>query len=183
MIKYFSLVIIIIIFIFGSYRYGQNVTQMEMLHGFWESNSEFNKEAGLQMFTFYIGAKSDNKYQAYLLMVESGDEQNLLINEPVSFKLLESYIDIISNNECREMVLKFSNLENTLIPNVVTMRFYPRTCKIVLSDHKKIYAVFFKNPVLSEMEHIAGEKDQKNKNKKDQPPKNKNQKEQIEDVE
>lgn len=162
MIKYFIVVIVILIFIIGSYRYGQNVSQMEMLHGFWEANSEFNKEAGLQMFTFYIGKKCDNKYQAYLLMVESGDDQNLLMNEPVSFKLLESYMDIISNSDCREMILKFSDLETTLIPNILTMRFYPKTSKIVLSDNKKIYAVFFKNPVLSEMEHIMSEKNKKN---------------------
>lgn len=164
MIKYFSLVIIIIIFIFGSYRYGQNASQMEMLHGFWETNSEFNKEAGLQMFTFYIGKKYNNKYQAYLLMVESGDDQKLLINEPISFKILESYMDIFSNSECREMILRFHNLETSLIPNVLKIRFYPHTSKIVLSDDKKIYAVFFKNPVLSEMEHIMTEKNKKDMN-------------------
>ena len=43
------------------------------------------------------------------------------------------------------------------MPSVLTMKFYPQTSKIVLADHKKIYAVFYKNPVLSEMERIKKE--------------------------
>lgn len=157
-------VIVAIILIFCSYRYGQNKAEMNLLQGFWESNSEFNKESGLQLFTFYIGDTCDGKYPAYLLMIEAGDEQTLLINEPTSFTISESYMNTLSRCECKEFYLRFSNLETSLIPNVVTMKFYPQTGKIVLSDHKKIYAVFFKNPVLSEMERIKNERELVNKN-------------------
>jgi hypothetical protein len=160
MTKYLILAsIVVIILIFFSYRCGQNRAEMGLLQGFWESNSEFNKESGLQMFTFYIGDKYDGKYPAYLLMVEAGDDQTILINEPTSFTIAEPYMNTLSRDDCNEMYLRFSNLETSLLPSIMTMKFYPQTGKLVLCDHKKIYAVFFKNPVLSEMERIKKEKD------------------------
>lgn len=160
MVKYFILVVVIlIILMFSAYRCGQNRCEMDFLQGFWESNTEFNKESGIQSFTLYIGDKCNGRYPAYLLMVESGNEQTLLINEPTSFTLSEPYINTFSRNECKEMYLRFENMETDLLPCVMTMKFYPQTCKIVLADHKKIYAVFFKNPVLSEMERIKKEKE------------------------
>jgi hypothetical protein len=153
---YLILVIISIILIFIAYQFGKHNGDMDMIQGFWESNQEFNKEAGLDSFTFYIGNKKYDKYPAYLLMIESGESQTLLINEPTSFTLKESIMNVSS--DYREFYIKFNNLETQLLPNVLTMKFYPHTCKIVLLDHKKIYAVFFKNLVLSEMERIKNEK-------------------------
>jgi hypothetical protein len=129
---------------------------MEMLHGFWESDSGFNKEAGIDSFTFYIGEKKRGKYASYLLMVESGNDKPVLINEPASFTL--SNATLFGTGDYKEFKITFSDIETQILPRVLTMKFYPLTCKIVLLDHKKIYAVFFKNLVLSEMERIKNEK-------------------------
>jgi hypothetical protein len=157
MLEYLVLAIVVIILICGSYRGGQNAADMELMSGFWESSREFNEESGLQMFTFYIGEKRDGEYPSYLLMIEAGDEQNILINEPTSFKITESYKNRFYRNGFKQFYLKFNNLESSLIPSVVSMKFYPQTCKIVISDSTQIYAVFFKNPVLSELEQINKE--------------------------
>ena len=157
MTTYIILVILSIILIFIAYQIGRTRCEMSMLQGFWESNPEFNKEAGLDTFTFYIGDKCSNKYPSYLLMVESCAEQTILINEPTTFTLNESFINF-SYDDYREFKIKFNNLETQLLPSLLTMKFYPHTCKIVLYNHKKIYAVFFKNLVLSEMERIKNEK-------------------------
>ena len=157
MTTYIILVVLSIILIFIAYQIGRTRGEMSMLQGFWESNPEFNKEAGLDTFTFYIGDKCSNKYPSYLLMVESGAEQTILINEPTTFTLNESFINF-SYNDYMEFKIKFNNLETQLLPSILTMKFYPHTCKIVLYNHKKIYAVFFKNLVLSEMERIKNEK-------------------------
>lgn len=160
MTKYLILVVVIvIILIFSSYRCGHSQAETNLLPGFWESDNSFNKESGLSIFTLYIGDKCDGKYPAYLLMVEAGDDQTLLINEPTSFTLSEPYMNMFSRADCKEMFLRFNNLETELMPSVLTMKFYPQTSKIVLADHKKIYAVFYKNPVLSEMERIKKEKE------------------------
>ena len=163
MTTYIILVVLSIILIFIAYQIGRTRGEMSMLQGFWESNSEFNKESGLDTFTFYIGSKYSNKYPSYLLMVESGAEQTILINEPTTFTLNESFMNF--SNDYREFKIKFNNLETQLLPSVLTMKFYPHTCKIVLYDQKKIYAVFFKNLVLSEMERIKNEKKTGNINK------------------
>jgi hypothetical protein len=165
MTTYIILVVLSIILIFIAYQIGKTRGEMSMLQGFWESNPEFNKEAGLDTFTFYIGDKCNNKYPSYLLMIESGNEQTILINEPTTFILEETFMNF--SYDYREFKLKFNNLETSLLPSVLTMKFYPHTCKIVLYDHKKIYAVFFKNLVLSEMERIKNEKNNStiNKNK------------------
>ena len=155
MTTYIILVVLSIILILIAYQIGRTRGEMGMLQGFWESNTEFNTESGLDSFTFYIGDKCSNKYPSYLLMIESGATQNILINEPTTFTLDESSMNFLY--DYREFKLKFNNLETSLLPSVVTMKFYPHTCKIVLYDHKKIYAVFFKNLVLSEMERIKNE--------------------------
>jgi hypothetical protein len=159
MVVYLTLaIVVVIILMFCAFRCGQTLSEMDLLRGFWESDNSFNKESGLRSFTFYIGDKIEGKYPAYMLMIESGDEQTLLINEPTTFTLSESYMNTMTRGECREMYIKFSNLDTPLLPNVLTMKFYPQTGKIVLADHSKIYAVFFKNPVLSEMERIKSER-------------------------
>jgi hypothetical protein len=150
----FAAIIVTIMLIFSAYRYGQNQSDMDLLHGFWESSNEFNRESGLHMFTFYIGDKFDGIYPAYLLMIESGEDQTLLINEPTSFKLTDTFFNMFSRTDCKNVSIKFNNLETTLIPNSMTMKFYPQTGKILLLDTHKIYAVFYKNSVLSELEKI-----------------------------
>lgn len=148
-----TIVLVIIAFILIAYYYGQYSTEFNMLRGFWETCGEFNKEAGLQIFSFYIGDQKNGKYPAYLLMIDSA--QNMLINEPVHFDLSNTHG--LKTDGCRKMKMKFVNIETDILPNTIDVKFYPETCKLVLSDAKKIYAVFFKNPVLSEMERINSE--------------------------
>ena len=112
MTKYLILVVVIvIILIFSSYRCGHSQAETNLLPGFWESDNSFNKESGLSIFTLYIGDKCDGKYPAYQLMVEAGDDQTLLINEPTSFTLSEPYMNMFSRADCKEMFLRFNNLE------------------------------------------------------------------------
>ena len=66
-----TIVLVIITFILIAYYYGQYNTEFSMLRGFWETSGEFNKEAGLQIFSFYIGDCKNGKYPAYLLMIDS----------------------------------------------------------------------------------------------------------------
>ena len=145
------LIIVSIILIIGSYFYGRYNTELSMLRGFWETNDEFNDEAGLHSFCFYVGDQKKGKYPSYLLMVDN--ENNVLINEPVQFTISNT-INLLCN---KPMKIKFCELETKLMPKNINFTFYPQTCKIVLSDAKKIYAVFFKNPALSELERINNE--------------------------
>jgi len=156
---YYTFVIVIILIIL-SYKVGQRTTETGLLQGFWETDDEFNSESGLHSFTFYIGDKQEEKYNSYILMVET--ETNILINEPVTFNLTESYIDALPFQEYRTYYIKFNNLETNLIPESVSMKHYPKTGKLILYNHNKVYAVFFKNAFLTEMDAAKKETDGKN---------------------
>jgi hypothetical protein len=149
--------ITVILLIYIAYLCGCRSIESSYLQGFWETNSEFNSEAGLQLFSMYIGEPSGAEYPSYILMIEEGDDQTILINEPLVFNLSESILNKFSYGGCREYKMTLKNLETQMLPHVLKMRYYPSTCKIVLSDHKQVYAVFFKNPVISELEQIKKE--------------------------
>ena len=147
------LVILIVILVgMSSYVYGCRTTEMSHLKGFWETNNEFNEEAGLHLFSMYIGDNTWKGYQSYLLMIEDEEDKTILVNEPVEFQL--RYRCSSEGGECREFDVVFKDLETELMPKKMSMKYYPSTCKIVLCDGGKVYAVFFKNPVLSEFERI-----------------------------
>ena len=149
------IIVIIIMVIYTAYRYGCRSTETSQLQGFWETNNEFNKEAGLHIFSMFIGIPVCGVYSAYLLMIEDRSDQTILINEPIKFNI--SALDMYTNGDCREFNIIFTELETNLLPRKLSVRYYPNTCKIVLYNQTKVYAVFFKNPVLSELERIKSE--------------------------
>lgn len=171
----FASIILILILIF--YYYGKYIQQMNQFSGFYESDIEFNKESGISFFSFYIGNNNTSKYNGYLLMINKNNEENdnILINESVEFRLCSdlnhNINDLLYNNRNLKFTLEFYNLETKLFPNFMYIDFYPITNKIVLyqkGNINKIYAVFYKNSVLSEIEQISKESnnfDKKENNK------------------
>ena len=157
-----SIVLILILIV---YQYGKYNQQLMQFSGFYESDNEFNKESGISFFSFYVGNKINDKYNGYLLMVDENKElSNVLINENVKFNLCSdlnhNVNDLLNKNRNLKFKIQFYNLETTLFPSTMYMDFYPITNKIVLyqkEDIHKIYAVFYKNPVLSEIEQISKE--------------------------
>jgi len=168
----FCFIIISIIIIF--YHYGKICQQMNQFGGFYESDVEFNKEAEISLFSFYIGDFINNKYNGYLLMMDNSQESNILINEKIEFCLCHdikhNINDVLTNNRNLKFKLNFYNLETELLPKSMYVDFYPITNKIVLykkEDINKVYAVFYKNPVLSEIEQISKESNISNENQID----------------
>lgn len=158
MLSNIGLFVLVIILLVVSYYMGGYMTEMNTLGGFWETNAEFNLESGLSAFTFYIGDKRNGEYSSYLLMMK---DDTILINEPLVFTITGRY-DMFK--DYREFILRFKKLESDILPSIMKMRFYPQNGKILLLDHDKIYAMFFKNPVLSELDRIKKCDEKKNKN-------------------
>ena len=152
------LVIISILFLISiavSYKYGRCTAECEMLRGFYESNKEFNDEAGITSFTFYIGDYTNGTYNVYLLMI-SNDEEKILINSPTEMTLttIWNYGD-----GHYEYNATFADLNSEFIPNNIIMKHYSRSGKLILSDSSDtIYGCLFKNPVLTELDLIKEEK-------------------------
>jgi hypothetical protein len=149
-------VIVVLGLLLMSYSYGTKSCELSLIRGFWEADRSFCDEAGLQLFSMYIGRRKSGVYPCYLLMVDTDD--TILINEAACFSLKEPITNMVSTDDCREFYADFTNLETDLMPCRVILKYYPSTGKIVFSDNDKIYAVLFKNPVLSEMERISKEK-------------------------
>ena len=147
--------LIFLVMLIVAYAQGTRQCQVSMLRGFWEASSEFCDESGLQLFSVYIGKSRNNVYPCYFLMVDS--EDTILINEPSCFTLKEPLSNLTTTGDCREFYATFDNLETDLLPNVMKLKYYPQTSKIIFSDESKIYAALFKNPVLSELERISKE--------------------------
>jgi hypothetical protein len=158
--------IIILIILIITYYFGKYNQQINHINGFYETDNEFNKEAGLSVFSFYIGdltkcCYTQNKlsYNGYLLMVSNN---NVIINERVEFCLYSNIQyninDLITHNRNLKFTIVFNNLETNLLPKIMNVDFYQLTNKIVFYKDDKIYGVFFKNPVLSELEQISKEK-------------------------
>jgi hypothetical protein len=152
------LVIIIIIFLIGmlvSYKYGRCNAEGEMLRGFYESNKDFNDEAGISSFTFYIGDCTNGTYNAYLLMI-GNDEEKILINSPTEMTLTTVWN---YGDDHYEYTASFTDLNSEFIPNNVLLKHYIKSGKIILSDSSDtIYGCLFKNPVLTELDLIKEEK-------------------------
>lgn len=143
-------VILIIVSLFYSYRYGRYNAELSLLRGFWESNKEFNDESGLKSFTMYIGEKECGEYPTYILMVDS--EEKILVNAPTNMSLARAWFS--SEPDCHEFTATFCDLNSEFIPNNVCFKLYPRSGKIILSGVDMIYGCLFKNPVLSELDII-----------------------------
>ena len=173
--------IICILFIIIFYFYGLYNQQIKQFSGFYESDNKFNEESGISLFSFYINNNCNYNYNGYLLMVSNDNIP--LINEKVDFcissNLYHNMNDILCKGRNLKFNIKFNNLETNLIPNNLYMDFYPITNKLILYDNTKIYAVFFKNPVLSEIEQISKEK---NLYKKENKIKTKKEIEEFEDL-
>lgn len=156
--NYIGITLICFIFIItyiAAYAQGTRRCQISQLRGFWESPKQFNDEADLSMFSMYIGKEKGGVYPCYFLMIDNDD--TLLINEASCFTLKEPLSNLTTREDCREFYAKFDCMENELLPENLKIKFYPQTNKIIFADDETIYSVFYKNPLLSELERISKE--------------------------
>ena len=151
----FAFVILIVAYL--SYYYGRQSSDIDGLQGFWETDKSFNEESGIKFCSMYIGKPTLSNicktptYPAYVLMLE--DDSTILINEPIRIKISPAFF---ANGDERTINMTLS-MESDLWASDMTARYYPITEKLVLSDNDTIYAVLFKNSVLSEMERISAD--------------------------
>jgi len=158
--------IFVIIFTAYAYNTGKHKTEMSHLSGFWETNKTFNEESGLSVFTMYIGKYSNGVYPVYLLMVDT--DENILINTPSNMSLSRSSLlnfklpfklqsSSAPSSVFKEFKATFTDLGSEFIPNNVTIKYFPQSCKFVLVGDDTIYGCLFKNPELTEMVSIKDE--------------------------
>ena len=117
------------------------------LNGFWEADSSFCEEAGLNSMCFYI---NDNK--CYLLFID--EDSNILINQDcdVGIKNPLFYIPTMKDYIINEM--NFKNLNSNVIPKKITYKHYMNDGKLIFYNNDEIYSVMYKNNMLSDVNKI-----------------------------
>lgn len=148
-------VIILILVIFYSYKTGKCNAELSCLRGFYESSNEFNNEAVISSFTFYIGECCGGSYNTYILII-GNDGYKILVNSPSPMTLVSPWFGGVES-DCYEFKAIFSDLNSEFMPNNMILKFYPRSSKIILSGPDTVYGCLFKNNILSEMDMIKDE--------------------------
>lgn len=162
--KYYSVFVIVIIIILyiNSIRY-QNKILHKLVNGFYEADTSFCNESGIDMFCIYFDEDVDmfGNRASYILAKKDNE---VIINEPtvVNLKLQWRNINNWSKNISvpKYFNVNFKTISDDCIeifPQRQEMRFYSAIGKLVLYAGDTITAVLYKNPVNTELKSILTE--------------------------
>jgi hypothetical protein len=157
----FYIGIVIIITILCSYQiYGiaTNRISDQLLTGFWEADKSFCDESGLSMFSIYIG-DSENSCTRTCYVLAIQDDDTIILNEPSTITYFKPWSGLLSSNlDPIEYNVSFSDIKSEFFPSHQKMSYYVTTSKIILYKKDIVFAVLYKNPVLSELNKIKESK-------------------------
>jgi hypothetical protein len=120
-----------------------------LIPGFWEADSSFCSEASLKAMSIFIGDEDlFGERPCYILVI--GDDDDIIVNEPASVK-----ITAIDNNiDPRHCCATFTKLEKEATKNFPVdqkIDHFIKCNKMILYKDDTVFAVLYKNPVLSEL--------------------------------
>jgi len=148
---YIVIIVILLILLIFSYA-SKGYIYDKLLSGFYNADTDFCDEAGLDMFCLYINNDIDKsgRRSGYVLMKS---DDNILLNEPTSIKLTRN-IQFFNKNIIHYNI-EFEDINNEdVFPRVQLLKFYPMSGKLILSCDDTIYGVFYKSGQDSEIKYI-----------------------------
>jgi hypothetical protein len=153
LITAFGIVILILLFTLVVLVYNSRSTENALINGFWKADPEFCQEAGLDLFLVYFGEGSylNNKRPGYIVVK---NEEGLIINNPVNFHMSGGYSIKPGISSCREYTLNIDWLDEPgyedFFPSEQLLTYYPDCGKVVLSLDDQVYAVLYKDYIISD---------------------------------
>jgi hypothetical protein len=146
-----TLILLWIITVYNNFRVSNNI-----MTGFWEADKSFLTESGLESLTIYFGKNKGllGARDGYILIKKDSD---VIINEPVVIKISKKYNSTHNYKTCmgcdtyKEFDIQFKDIKSENFPEKQSMKIYPTTGKIILYIKDTVYAVLYKNSVLSEL--------------------------------
>lgn len=130
----------------------------EMLVGFYEADSSFCEESGLDTFSIYINNDIYcNNRAGYILMIKDGE---FIINDPINMRINMHIFNwnnwVMNPYKPKKFTIEIDGLEDyddldDVFPNKQTLEFYPLLGKIVLYNRDTITAILYKNGFNSEV--------------------------------
>jgi hypothetical protein len=159
--QHYYIGIVIVIIILCSYQiYGFAVSRIsnQMITGFWEADKSFCNESGLSMFSIYMGKQDYSGVRpCYVLAIQ--DDDTIILNEPTTITLSKPWSGILSQTlDPIEYNVSFADIKSEFFPRDQQMSYYVATNKIILYKKDTVFAVLYKNPVLSEISKIKNSK-------------------------
>jgi hypothetical protein len=147
------IIVLILILIYSR----QVVIYDQMINGFYEADSSFCEESGLDVFSLFLDNDVNNGSRAsYILMVK---DDNFVINEPINVKLSMDFFNwnnwFIDPIKEKCFTIEFDQCDSfdelsDVFPRVQTLKFYPMLGKIVMFNNSTITAILYKNGINSE---------------------------------
>lgn len=159
----FAVIVILVLYIFYT-SYSNNSQQYsdmnKLINGFYEADSSFCIESGLDMFCLYLDEDMDyyGNRACYILAKKDGE---IIINEPTvaNLKYNPKLFDYDISSP-KYFDIKFKDLDEECeedFPSDQKIRFYPSIGKIVMYYDDTITSVLYKNPVNTELKSLIKE--------------------------
>jgi hypothetical protein len=148
------IIIIIILCLYQIYGIATNQLSNKLLTGFWEADKSFCDESGLSMFSIYMGDSDFYGVRScYILAIQ--DDDIIILNEPTTITFSTPWCNLLSHNlDPVEYNVSFADVKSEFFPQQQQMSYYVTTSKIILYKKDMVFAVLYKNPVLSELSNI-----------------------------
>ncbi len=161
--NFLAIIIILVIYIFYcnySTNYREYSTMNKLINGFYEADTSFCEESGLDMFCLYLDEDIDyyGNRACYILAKQDGE---IILNEPTVANL--RYTPGMFDNDIsspKYFDIEFKDLSEECeddFPKNQKIRFYPTIGKIVMFYEDTITAVLYKNPVNTELKSVLKE--------------------------
>lgn len=158
------LIVFTLLLIWIAHTQYQTYILHNLLSGFWEADSSFCEESGLDLFCIYLDEDYDIGGNRACYVLASQDNA-VILNEPtvasisLQWTRLNNYSPTV--NDPKYFNISFKNISEEsvdIFPKHQEMRFYPICNKIVLFYNDVITAVLYKNPINTELKSIIKEK-------------------------
>lgn len=151
----FLITIIVLLLICIIYITSTNIYD-KLLNGFYEADSSFCEESGIDMFCIYFdGDISSNGSRACYILAKKDDE--IIINEPTVAKITSQWGNDSDPTSVKYFNVLFEDIGEEIeevFPKKQVIRFYPNLGKIVLFDENVITACLYKNGINSELKTL-----------------------------
>lgn len=156
------IVILVLYILYSNYSISckEHSTMNKMVNGFYEADTSFCEESGLDMFCLYLDEDVDY-YGDRACYILAKQDNEIIINEPIIANIrYEPKLFDYDISSPKYFNIEFKDLSDDFeedFPKNQKIRFYPTIGKIVLFYEDTITAVLYKNPVNTELKSILKE--------------------------
>ena len=152
--------ILILLFILILLIFNSRSLESSLITGFWKADADFCNNAELELFLVYFGEGSSisSNRPGYIIAQNS---TGLIMNNPVNFSLSGGHSIKPGLSKYREYKVYIDWIDeegyDDYFPSEQILTYYPDCGKIVFSKDDTVYAVLYKDHVISDINRTMPE--------------------------